>query len=128
MNRRNRSEIAREALYRATASQALTNIPAVYAGFVEKGISEADIQPRVNVFTYHAWQALGRQVRRGEHGVRIVTYIVKPGQPDPENPEARTAGYKFPRSVTVFHISQTDPLPAGEPSGTLGSALLQVLA
>jgi hypothetical protein len=27
------------------------------------------------VFTYHAWRALGRQVRRGEHGVKVVTFV-----------------------------------------------------
>ena len=35
----------------------------------------SDILPRENVFTYHAWRALGRQVRRGEHGVKVTTWI-----------------------------------------------------
>ena len=40
-----------------------------------KGIPEADIKPRENVFTFDAWRALGRSVKRGEHGVRVVTFI-----------------------------------------------------
>lgn len=123
-----RAQFADEALARATQSQALTNLPAVYAGFIDRGIPESEILPRVNVFTYAAWQALGRQVRRGEHGVRIVTYIVAKGAADPGAAGAADAGadaggdaggdcaggdgaarpFKFPRTVTVFHVSQTD--------------------
>ncbi len=43
---------------RARASQALTNFPAIYRGFMAKGIAEADIKPRENVFTFNAWKAL----------------------------------------------------------------------
>ena len=68
-------EIQNEALDRARTSQALTNYPAIYAGFMAKGIAEADIKPRENVFTFNAWKALGRSVKRGEHGVRVVTFI-----------------------------------------------------
>jgi len=95
-----------EALARARGSTALTNLPAVYAGFVEKGIDEADILPRDNVLTFHAWKALGRSVRKGEHGVKIVTWIDKGSRTDEDGNEVR--GHRFPRSVTVFHISQTD--------------------
>ena len=36
--------------------------------FRAAGIPESDIRPRENVFTYHAWRALGRQVRRESTG------------------------------------------------------------
>lgn len=108
----NTNQQRQEALTRATTSQAMTNLPTIYAEFMDRGIPEADIIPRVNIFTYAAWQALGRQVRKGEHGVRILTYISKPGQRDADHPETVTPGYKFPRGVTVFHISQTDAIPA----------------
>lgn len=62
-----RTEIQNEALERARTSQALTNYPAIYQGFMAKGIAEADIKPRENVFTFEAWKALGRSVKRGEH-------------------------------------------------------------
>jgi hypothetical protein len=67
---RTKKEMQNEALTRASSRQSLSNWPAIFAGFMAKGIPETDIKPRENVFTYHAWQALGRQVRRGEHGVK----------------------------------------------------------
>jgi hypothetical protein len=60
-----------EALSRATSGLSMSNYPTIYGGFMEKGIPESEIKPRENVFTYNAWRALGRQVRRGEHGVKV---------------------------------------------------------
>src|SRR5579871_6800291 len=73
--RASREQIQHEALSRAASGQSLANWPAIVAGFTAKGIGESDIRPRENVFTYHAWRALGRQVRRGEHGVKVVTFV-----------------------------------------------------
>src|SRR5947209_7167074 len=73
--RPSREEMQQEALTRAAAGQSLTNWPAIFAGFTAKGIPESDIRPRENIFTYHAWRALGRQVRRGEHGVKVTTFV-----------------------------------------------------
>jgi hypothetical protein len=111
-----------EALARAVSGQALTNWPAIIAGFTAKGIPPDDILPRENVFTYHAWRALGRQVRRGEHGVRVVTFVAVSGKDgDGATADADAAatgehkckgGYRRPWSATVFHISQTDPVTA----------------
>src|SRR4029078_7988693 len=70
-----REEMQQEALSRAIGGQALTNWPAIIHGFAAKGIPESDIRPRESVFTYQAWRALGRQVRRGEHGVKVVTFV-----------------------------------------------------
>jgi N-terminal domain of anti-restriction factor ArdC len=94
-----REDIQAEALARAANGQSLTNWPTIIAGFNAKGIPEADIHPRENVFTYHAWRALGRQVRRGEHGVKIATFI-----------KGRDTDKPRPWFTTVFHISQTDPI------------------
>jgi hypothetical protein len=68
--RASREQMQQEALSRAASGSSLTNWPAIIHGFMAKGIPEADIRPRENIFTYHAWRALGRQVRRGEHGVK----------------------------------------------------------
>jgi hypothetical protein len=68
-------ELQQEAFDRATTGQALTNYPAIFAGFTAKGIPEGEIKPRENVFTFHAWKALGRSVKRGEHGVKVVTFV-----------------------------------------------------
>jgi hypothetical protein len=96
-----------EALSRAVGSQALTNYPAIFEGFMEKGIPEAEILPRENVFTFHAWKALGRSVKKGEHGVKVVTWITAKGA-EVEDAQPAEPGYKFCRTTTVFHVSQTE--------------------
>ena len=92
-----------EALSRATNNLSMLNYPAIYEGFAEKGIPESEISPRVNVFTYNAWKAKGRQVSKGEHGVKVVTWIKGT---DKESGKEKT----YPKRTTVFHISQTDPI------------------
>jgi antirestriction factor ArdC-like protein len=100
-----------EALARATAGQSLSNYPTIYRGFMEKGIPESEIKPRENVFTYNAWRELGRQVRRGEHGVKVLTFI------DCEKKDQLTGqvkeNYRRPWFTTVFHVSQTDAISGG---------------
>lgn len=102
-------QIAAEALDRAVNGASVRNYPAIYSGFLEKGIAEDQIVPRENVFTYHAWKARGRQVSKGEHGVRIVTYIDLPDKTDSETGEI-TRGRRRPHCSTVFHVSQTKEL------------------
>ncbi|HVY68928.1 MAG TPA: hypothetical protein VHH73_03325 [Verrucomicrobiae bacterium] len=58
----------------------------VITEFSGRGIPVVDIQPRVNVLTFHGWLKAGRAVRQGERGVKI---------------NGRHG------SMTVFHISQT---------------------
>lgn len=96
-----------EALQRAVTNNSATNFPAIFAGFESKGIPADQIEPRVNVFTYNAWLALGKQVRKGEHGVNVLTWI-EMSKKDASG-EAQPIGRK-PRSTTVFHVSQTDPV------------------
>ena len=103
------NERQEEALSRALSNQSLSNYPAIFRGFMSRGIPEADILPRENVFTYQAWRALGRQVRRGEHGVKICTYIpIDTKEKDPETGEVKFKTSSRPRMTTVFHVSQTD--------------------
>src|ERR1700730_3814202 len=64
-----------ESLKRAVSGQSFSNFPAIFQGFAAKGIAESEIKPRENVFTFEAWKALGRVVRRGEHGVKVATFI-----------------------------------------------------
>lgn len=54
--------IRQEALTRAISGQTMSNYPAIYQGFIAKGIPESEILPRENVFTFNAWRALGRYV------------------------------------------------------------------
>jgi antirestriction protein ArdC len=68
---------------------------------------------------YRTWQALGRQVRKGERGIRILVPLARRAHPaaaDDEVDEAGVAG--APRSLgfgtaAVFDLSQTEgaPLP-----------------
>ena len=98
-----------EALSRALTNESLSNYPAIFHGFLAKGISECDILPRENVFTYQAWRALGRQVRKGEHGVRICTFIpMETKKTDPKTGEVKLDFSSRPKMTTVFHVSQTD--------------------
>jgi hypothetical protein len=114
-----REQMQLEALDRATTGQTLSNFPAIIRGFLEKGIPEQEILPRENVFTYHAWRALGRQVRRGEHGVKVCTFVtVKHMKEDLDGVETNDIdgtnkhkrGFRRPWTATVFHVSQTDPI------------------
>src|SRR3990167_26539 len=105
----NRDEMQRQALTKAATGQSFANYPAIITGFAAKGIPEDQIRPRENVFTFHAWKALGRRVRKGEHGVKVCTFISCSKEID-----GQTVIYRRPRSTTVFHLSQTEPVKGGE--------------
>src|SRR5215469_4979187 len=106
------TEARQEALSRAVSGQSFTNFSAIFQGFAAKGIPESEIKPRENVFTFDAWKALGRVVRRGEHGVKIVTFIdTASKETDPNTGERKVI--RRPWTTTVFHVSQTEPLNGG---------------
>ncbi len=100
----NQSVAQSEALDRARNNISMANYPAIFAGFAEKGI--VDIQPRINVFTFHAWKALGRQVRKGEHGIKVVTWVEMSKKA--EGSETKGSSFRSPKTTTVFHVSQTN--------------------
>jgi len=103
------AQVQSEALSRARGGQSVSNFPAIIQGFLNKGIELEEIKPRVNIFTFHAWKALGRSVRRGEHGVKVFTWIGIKGQKAEDAPEGeQPKGGKMCRRVTVFHVSQTE--------------------
>ncbi len=100
---------SQEALTRAISGQSVANYAQIYRGFMARGIPESEIKPRENVFTYDAWRALGRQVRRGEHGVAVFTFIeTKSKETDPDTGEPKMI--RRPWRTRVFHISQTDAI------------------
>jgi len=101
-----------ESLTRAISGQSFANFPAIFKGFAAKGIPESEIKPRENVFTFDAWKALGRVVRRGEHGVKVVTFVdYRSKEVDPDTGERKII--RRPWTTTVFHISQTDAITRG---------------
>ena len=72
-----------ECLYRIQSNPSAGNFQMVYLQLEARGIPIADIDPKVNVLTYKAWLAKGRQVRKGEKSITVATWIViepKPGQ------------------------------------------------
>lgn len=101
------SELQALAIANATQSASTMNYGTIFREFAERGIPAKNILPRENVFTFNAWKALGRQVRKGEHGVKVCTWI--PMSKKDANGELQPIGRK-PRTVSVFHISQTDPI------------------
>ena len=97
--------IQSQALQNAVGNASTMNYATIFAEFEAKGIT--DIKPRENIFTFHAWKALGRSVKKGEHGVRICTWV--PMTKKDDTGEAKAIGRK-PRMTTVFHVSQTQAI------------------
>jgi antirestriction protein ArdC len=104
-----KTEMQAEALENARNGQSVMNYAAIYSGFAAKGIAESDIQPRENVLTFHAWKALGRSVKKGEHGVKVVTFVSCSITEKDASGQEQAVSYRRPHTTTVFHISQTEP-------------------
>lgn len=104
-----RAGLEAQALANAMGGQSMANYAAIFEGFEALGIAPADVRPRENVFTFNAWRALGRVVRKGQHGVHIVTVIpcTKKDRATGEGVAVRKI-----RRTTVFHVTQTEPLQA----------------
>ena len=114
-----------EALANAIGNKSTANFGPIIHGFLEKGIPLDDIRPRENVFTFWAWKALGRRVRKGEHGVKVITWV--PMEPSKAQMAADMAArergetvkarnHTRPWTTTVFHISQTEADPYAKPT------------
>lgn len=98
----NKLEMQAEALQRAQEGASVTNYPAIFAGFTAMGIPESQIEPRVNVLTFHAWKAKGRSVMKGQHGVKVTTFV-----PVEDKDTGEVVGRRASTAV-VFHVSQTE--------------------
>jgi len=75
-----------------------------------------------HVAGFRAWQRMGRRVRKGERGIRIMAPIIRRATVAEEEQE-RVVAFK---SVSVFDVSQTDgkPLPdLGRVTGDPGESL-----
>lgn len=119
-----RAAMQLESLERCVTRVASQNDQLVIDGFAARGIQAT---PRVDVFTYNAWQALGRQVRKGEKSVRVTVYIpCNPSAADRAKNPAAPARVR-PRTAYVFHISQTDPIPGKTPVADPASLRVQLL-
>ncbi len=101
------AKIARESLERAQGNHSTANYGTIIMEFAKRGIPVSEIEPRINVLTFAAWKALGRHVRKGERGVKIVTWIPCDSTREKDGDKITVQGTR-PWTATVFHISQTD--------------------
>ena len=106
--RRKVSVSAQEALDRIQQNPSESNYAAVIAGFAERGILAEDIHPKENVFTFNAWKAKGRRVKKGEHAVKILTWVPVNSKKS-DGDEAKTTKLR-PSRCALFHISQTQAI------------------
>lgn len=86
---------------KAVSGASIMNDLKVISYFETQGILA---HPRQDVFTFGVWKhKFNRVVKRGQKGVKITTFIPR---------ENKTNGKKqvFPRTVSVFHYSQTEEL------------------
>ena len=67
----------------------------------------------IKIAGYKRWQELGRQVRRGEEGIRILAPIFRTVEDEESGEKARMLCSL--KVVKVFDVSQTDPVPGAEP-------------
>ena len=102
-------ESATEALARIQSGRSENDVRAILLVSQALGISPDEVEPRVNVLTYRAWQAKGRHVRKGEHGVKLPVYKSVPKKRTGADRNEREEMVSIPWTATVFHISQTDP-------------------
>ena len=79
------------------------NCKVVVEEFAKRGLPEASINPKEDVFTYKKWQSLGRQVKKGEKGVKI-SWLAPMGKDDEEGKRCRWL------TRSVFHITQTEEI------------------
>lgn len=59
---------------------------------------------------YRQWQQHGRQVKKGEQGIRIFGYSTKRVTPDEDGPEAEERRVALYPVLNVFDIAQTEPM------------------
>lgn len=105
MNRNTHSKAA-DALARIQAGESNNDVLVKTLGAAR---GWTDIRPRENVLTYLAWRALGRHVRKGEHGLTLTVWIERPEERDSLTGAVTRKASRFPKRSTVFHESQTDP-------------------
>lgn len=103
------SQYQTEALNRARSGNSIRNEMLVLQAMLLKGVPREDIKPRDNCLTLQAWNALGRYVRKGEHGVRVPTIVSGTATTRDETTGQETQrAFKRMKAAYVFHISQTE--------------------
>ena len=88
----------------------MVNIATVLQEFASRGIFQSDTTPATILLPYHAWAALNRHVRKGQHGLRVTTITpTKLSTRDPISGHIITRhSWRFAAGA-AFHLSQTQP-------------------
>jgi hypothetical protein len=120
------TESPAEALARIQQGASRNDVAAVFA-FADAGVDPFDVSPRVNVLTFKAWRALGRQVAKGATSVRVEVWIPTRGKTaddgagdDSSGDNKKARGGMRRKTAYLFHVSQT--IPADAPAGTRPAA------
>lgn len=82
-----------------------TNADVLTAAATQNGCA---CQPYLDWFTYQRWQAQGFQVRKGEHGIRLLTWVAQETDPDTDAIQLKSPK-KRPWRYTAFCRCQVDP-------------------
>jgi hypothetical protein len=116
------TETPQEALQRIQSMQMCQNDVIVIQAFADAGIPAEDITPRLNVLTFKAWKAAGRQVAKGAKSLGITVWIPMKGKKSAGAASENGGDGKKPRGgmrpklTRLFHECQTIPIDA--PKGT----------
>jgi antirestriction protein ArdC len=68
---------------------------------------------------YQTWRRLGRQVKKGEHGIAIMAPIVRRRKKEQDDDETAEEVFAF-KTAYVFDVSQTEGKPLPEATETRG--------
>ena len=83
----------------------------------------AQMETATRVAGYRKWQELGRQVRKGERGIRIFGCGEKKITEEDENGEEVTRRRRVFFPVSVFDVSQTEQIEGAEPMPEIAHTL-----
>ena len=61
---------------------------------------QCECEPYEDVFTFRRWQAQGFHVRKGEHGVKFLSFVPVDGRQSADGTEHEP--YLMPRTLVVF--------------------------
>jgi len=109
-----------ESLVNGSRCQPNSNDMPVIMEFEGKGIPADQVNtfgPDQNVYTYNAWQAQDRQVRKGEKSVTCTVWIpvVVKGKPDAiREADRKDRTRSRMHNACLFHVSQTDQIGGAE--------------
>jgi len=97
-------------VYQGSASNHKRVSSAIFNLYGEEEANKYD--PQTNCFTFAGWKQRGYQVKKGEHGIRIMNVIkgqIKT-EKDSNNKITVTGGRSFCKSITVFYYLQVQKI------------------